>query len=170
MASGSPPDFRRRRQIAALRAKGLSVLEIGRRFGITHQCVSQALRRIAKPLLRLPCSRCGGVIESAGLLPRDEGNVLCLDCVDLDPGATFGQRLRAFRLAAGLTKAELARRAGIFATGVQGYEAGRQYPADGSREQLANALGIIVARLGVGSDRPAQVGRGRPRKNKRGRK
>jgi transcriptional regulator with XRE-family HTH domain len=78
--------------------------------------------------------------------------------VDRNPGATFGQRLKAFRLAAGLTKAELGKRARVFATAVGSYEAGRQYPRDARRERLAKALGVTVERLGVGSDRPMRWG------------
>lgn len=59
----------------------------------------------------LLCARCARVI------PRGARNlrwapVLCLRCVKL-PGVTFGQRLRAFRMAAGMTQVALARRIGV---------------------------------------------------------
>jgi transcriptional regulator len=44
--SGRRPDYERRRQMAALRAQGATLEEIGRRLGVTRQAVSDMLRRL----------------------------------------------------------------------------------------------------------------------------
>jgi transcriptional regulator with XRE-family HTH domain len=40
-------------------------------------------------------------------------HVLCLSCLAKKPDAAFGQRLKAFRLAAGLTQKQLSMRSGV---------------------------------------------------------
>jgi transcriptional regulator with XRE-family HTH domain len=54
----------------------------------------------------------------------------------------FGPRLRALRLRAGLTQAELAKRADILPHSVYRYEAGRTKPGTDIAQRLAKALRI----------------------------
>jgi hypothetical protein len=159
-------DLDRRRQIAALRAQGLTSAEIGWRLGISPKTVAVTLRWIAQPRRSIPCAGCGRAIESACVPTRDDGHTYCLACVDKDPKATFGQRLKAFRLAAGLTLAELARRSGVVPDNVRWYELGTIYPRDASRAKLALAMGLTLEQLGRGGDATTPRGWGRPRKQR----
>jgi hypothetical protein len=94
MPSGQPRNLELHRRIAALRAKGLSLRQIGREMGVSRQAVDSVLQTMRKSTTRsCACAGCGSVIVSAGLLPRDAGNVLCVACADRDPEAKFGQRL-----------------------------------------------------------------------------
>src|SRR5262245_11533584 len=114
MVQGRKPNLKRRRRVVALRARGLSLSAIGRTLGVSHQCIQEMLHRIANPrVLSVPCCACGQPILSPGALPSDRQTALCRTCLAKTPEAPFGQRLKALRLAAGLTKAELARQAGI---------------------------------------------------------
>jgi hypothetical protein len=45
---GRPEDLARRRRAIRLRAQGLTQREIGRRLGVSHQAVSQMLRRTVR--------------------------------------------------------------------------------------------------------------------------
>lgn len=74
-----------------------------------------------------------------GLLGR--GTAVCLDCLASQPEAPFAERLRACRLAAGLTQEELAERAGLSPTSIWQYEQGEALPRAGTRACLARVLG-----------------------------
>ena len=63
----------------------------------------------------------------------------CLDCLPAD--APFGVRLKACRLAAGLTLRALAARCGIRYQRLSAYERGAQEPAWGNLVRLVGALG-----------------------------
>ncbi|MCS6857770.1 MAG: helix-turn-helix domain-containing protein [Sandaracinaceae bacterium] len=57
-------------------------------------------------------------------------------------GDHFGARLKALRLAAGLTQAELARRSGIHRPNIARLEAGKHMPSLDTIHRLARAMGI----------------------------
>jgi transcriptional regulator with XRE-family HTH domain len=155
MASGRKPDLQRRHRVTTLRARGLSLTAIGRRLGISKQAVSVALQSQAREQQRsVHCCACGVAIVSAGAVPGDAGKALCLSCLDRYPEATFAQRLKAFRLAAGLTMAELDRRAGLVDSMTSNYERGDRNPRPARRAELARALGISVDRLSPPEKRP----------------
>ncbi len=59
----------------------------------------------------------------------------------------LGERLRALRLAAGLTQAELARRTGIHRPNIARVEAGRHTPSLETLNRLASAIGVPPARV-----------------------
>jgi DNA-binding XRE family transcriptional regulator len=65
---------------------------------------------------------------------------------DVD-GVRLGQRLRALRLAAGLTQAELARRTGIHRPNIARVEAGRHTPSLETLARLAAAIGVPTTRV-----------------------
>jgi len=65
---------------------------------------------------------------------------------DVD-GVRLGQRLRALRLAAGLTQAELARRTGIHRPNIARVEAGRHTPSLETLARLAAAIGVSTTRV-----------------------
>jgi transcriptional regulator with XRE-family HTH domain len=152
MGSGRKPDPRRRAEIARLRARGLTLAEIGRRLGVTRQAVFDVLaRRLQSPAEPVVgCAGCGSPIVSAGALPSDAGGALCLPCLACRPEAPLGARLKAFRLAAGLTKVELARRLGLTAAAVHQYEAGRREPRWRNLVPLIRVLGPGLLTLGLG--------------------
>ena len=58
---------------------------------------------------------------------------------------TFAKNLKAFRLSAGLTQDELARRTGIARTAIANYESGRSEPT-------FTALCSLIGQLGVDAD------------------
>jgi transcriptional regulator with XRE-family HTH domain len=62
--------------------------------------------------------------------------------VAADPAASFAERLRAQRVAAGLTQAELAARAGVSASALVTYERGRGRPRPSRLAALAGVLGL----------------------------
>jgi hypothetical protein len=64
---GHTPDPQRRRQVAELRAEGLTFPEIGRRLGVS----TQAARRILQTMStwELKCNRCATLISAA----REQG-------------------------------------------------------------------------------------------------
>ncbi len=68
---------------------------------------------------------------------------------DLD-GPRLGARVRALRLAAGLTQAELARRTGIHRPNIARVEAGRHTPSLETLARLAAAIGVPTTRVLVG--------------------
>jgi transcriptional regulator with XRE-family HTH domain len=150
MPSGPPRNLELHRRIAALWARGLSLRQIGQELRVSRQsvlCVLQTMRK--SPTRSCACAGCGAVIVSDALLPRERGNSFCVACVDNDPGATFGQRLQAHRLAAGLTLLELAQRSKVFPGSIRSYERGASDPRDGTRARLAAALGVTAERLGL---------------------
>src|SRR5438874_3238935 len=107
MPRGRPPNVYRRRQIARLRAQGLTYRAIGERLGITRQCVQQTFRHMAKArFVPIHCKACGAVIARLRTVHNSNGPVYCLGCLPRD--ASFGERLRAHRVVAELTQAQLA--------------------------------------------------------------
>jgi transcriptional regulator with XRE-family HTH domain len=143
--SGGQPNHARRRQVARLRAEGLSLAEIGRRLGVTRVAVCRLLQRVARDRERPPgsftCAGCGRETASEAARPVDSGAALCLPCLRQRRDAPFTARLRACRLAAGLTKGALARRAGLTLQAVVNYESGRHGPGDTSLKRLVRVLG-----------------------------
>jgi transcriptional regulator with XRE-family HTH domain len=163
MTQGRKPNIQRRREAAQLRGQGLSLKEIARHFGISRQGVASLLSPLRKPHA-VACRRCGKAIAPAGAVPRDAGKALCLDCLAKDPMAPLGDQLRAYRLAAGLTPTELARRAGVLPTTVAYDEEGRARPRPATLARLAAALGAPLADLQAAPPAPGKRAPGRPPK------
>jgi transcriptional regulator with XRE-family HTH domain len=67
--------------------------------------------------------------------------VLCLACLGHRPAATFGERLKAHRLAAGLTLQALATRCGNRYQRLSAYERGAKEPAWGNLVKVVGVLG-----------------------------
>jgi transcriptional regulator with XRE-family HTH domain len=87
-------------------------------------------------------------------------------CLETSHEPTFGQRLKAFRLASGLTRVEMARAARMFPSSVKAYEEDLNFPRPSRRAVLARALGLTVERLGTGRPVPGKRPPGRPRKQR----
>ena len=69
---------------------------------------------------------------------------------------SFGRHLRALRGAAGPSRAELARRAGVAVSTLRHWENGRGLPGVPAFLPLAEALGLPAERLAEGVDDPAE--------------
>ena len=69
---------------------------------------------------------------------------------------SFGDHLRALREAAGLSRAELARKASVPASTLRHWEGGRGMPGLPTLLRLAEALGVPVEQLAEGVDDPAE--------------
>jgi transcriptional regulator with XRE-family HTH domain len=143
MPSGRKPNLERRRQVVQLRDNGLSLAEIARRFGVTKQAVWSLLHQRAQRTAgrAVPCSACGAMIVSPGALRRDADGALCLSCLRARPGVSFALRLKALRLAAGLSRTELAERSGVGTGSLRAYEDGRRKPHRSSAIRVAQVLG-----------------------------
>jgi transcriptional regulator with XRE-family HTH domain len=134
----------RRRQAAKLRAQGLTLPEIGRRMGCSKQAVHYLLGlrgpapRPPKPVACPACGATAGTAPSAG----DYAPALCLPCLAKQPQTPLGQRLRAHRLARGLSQEALAERAEVGASGIVQMERGERQPRPRTLRKLAEALGV----------------------------
>jgi transcriptional regulator with XRE-family HTH domain len=129
----------------------MTLAEIGRRLGISKQGVSAALAKARRPAPRrcVPCAGCAAPIVSDGILPGDEGSAVCLACLGCRPDMPFGARLKAFRLAAGLMKAELAGRVGVSPMTIHYYENGVREPRWRQIASLVGVLGPGLVTLGL---------------------
>ena len=74
------------------------------------------------------------------MVANNNGPVFCMAC--LPPDATFGQRLKARRLAAGLTLEALAKQAGIHYQRIGNYEQGRKQPKWDTLAKLIRVFGV----------------------------
>jgi hypothetical protein len=90
------------------------------------------------------CAGCRVKVVSRAADPSDSDVVFCLPCLGKRPEATFSQRLRALRLAAGLSRGAVARRAGVSWFSVERYELGGRQPR---RPQLARLVRVLGPEL-----------------------
>jgi transcriptional regulator with XRE-family HTH domain len=157
--SGRRPDLERRARAVALRAQGLTLKEVGYELGISRQAAGQLLRATgASPLGVILCAGCGAGVAWPTLRGRLPSTVLCRACVEQSPGATFGQRLRAYRLAAGLNPAALAKQARVREKSIGEYERDQAKP---SRKELARLVRVLGAGLVAGAPSRGRARRGR---------
>jgi transcriptional regulator with XRE-family HTH domain len=146
MVPGPPRDETKRRKLLQLRDQGWPNAEIARRLGVSRQCIHQMLKTIGTVGQRpLRCAGCKGIISARALTGRVM-KVLCLDCLTRRPDATFCQRLKALRLAAGLTQAELGRKSGVSKITIQSQEVGRNEPTRSNLAKLVAVLGEDLTR------------------------
>jgi hypothetical protein len=82
---------------------------LGQNLGISRQAVSSLLGRITQdghvvqPRYPICCCVCNALIWKDGSAPQN-GEVFCLGCLANRQEVTFGQRLKAHRVAAKLTQ------------------------------------------------------------------
>jgi DNA-binding XRE family transcriptional regulator len=146
MPRGKPPNLKRRQQIAEFRTAGLSLTEIDRRLGVSRQSVHQHLQRSGQTILRpgIICCVCGRMLGSRLRSASERSPVSCTAC--LPPEATLGQRLRAYRMAAQLTPAELAARIGVVPARIYSWECDQKHPLPGNIARLGQVLGKACLR------------------------
>jgi DNA-binding XRE family transcriptional regulator len=127
---GPKPDEARRQAVAVLRAQGLSFAQIGARLGMSRECAWELFKRSGLSVCGpgIQCCACGAEIASRTGAGQPNGRVRCLTCVATDPAATFGQRLKAHRVAAGLTLQRLSELTGINFHTLGDYEQERMMP------------------------------------------
>ena len=150
LGSGRQPDVARRREAVRLHAEGMTFAEIGCRMGVTRQRVEQILRAVRRDRSRsVGCRECGAPAAAPGTAPTDAADVLCLDCLARCPEASFAERLKSCRTTAGLRLIEVARRSGITAETLRGYEAGVRFPRWPQLAALLRVLGPKLVTLGL---------------------
>jgi DNA-binding XRE family transcriptional regulator len=144
---GRNPDEARREQVAMLRATGLTFTNIGKRLGISRQCAHVLFQSTGK-VVRLPgihCRECKKEIVPWN--PKWRGGmrggppVYCLRCLTKHPEAALGERLTAFRINAGLTRPELAQKAGIRFSIIVLRESGKTSPRWSELKRLVGLFG-----------------------------
>jgi hypothetical protein len=139
---------KRKRRLSALERQGhmfdlrqqrLSFAAIARQMQVTRQAVHQALQSFA----RLRCCSYQAELNQAGARAPDRGKALCLPCLARHPEESFAEHLRSFRIAAGLTRQELARRTRLSAGRLASYESGfARTTSWADQVRLFQALGV----------------------------
>jgi hypothetical protein len=125
-----------------MRRRGFTTAEIARRVNLTRQGVEYVLGLHCIQASRtIRCRRCKDVIVATKHRDQLSGPVLCLECLGAQSDATFGQRLKAFRLAAGLSKRALSAQTGIPRHNLSKYEADEWVPLQKSMSRLVQILG-----------------------------
>jgi transcriptional regulator with XRE-family HTH domain len=132
MAHRQPLRPKERQRILELASQGLSEQQIAQRLGIALRTARNIL---AKGLAQ--CNQCGRVFASGDRCP------VC----SLLAEAPFGERLKAFRTAAGPRQFGFALQIGARAAQVGRWEKGKDRPAQHELELLAEALGLTVQAL-----------------------
>ena len=85
--------------------------------------------------------RCTVITQLHGVADNNR-TVWCLACLAKRLQATFGQRLKAHRLAAGLTLTALERRSGVDLSSISAYECERSQPKWETLAKLIRILGV----------------------------
>jgi len=96
------------------------------------------------------CRECGGVILEHPTGTNPPAPTYCLACLAHHPETPFPERLRAFRLAAGLSQEQLAARAGLSRWSVGSWERNEANPAHAMLLALARVLGEGLMTTGPG--------------------
>jgi hypothetical protein len=96
--------------MARLRAKRLTFQQIGDKLGITRYAVESALSKAKAKAMTVACCRCQVIIWTGRRNIANNAPTLCLACLAKTSDATFGQRLKAVRIANGLMLRELGTR------------------------------------------------------------
>jgi transcriptional regulator with XRE-family HTH domain len=113
-------------------------------MGCTRQGAQYLLRAAGVSTARrmiVRCPRCGAAAGSLPVTCRLPAVALCLACLATQPDASFGDRLRACRVAAGLSRRQLARRSGVGILALTAYEANATLPAAASLAKLLTTVG-----------------------------
>jgi transcriptional regulator with XRE-family HTH domain len=131
----------RRRQVQDLLSQGLTRREIADRLGFSYQAVHSFFKYSLRDY-PARCRACKGDLNRAVARPRDDRRFYCLACLARRPAATFGQHLKAYRLARGLTHAELCWRTGVSARHVSCLECDDARPTWKTQAKLFEALGV----------------------------
>jgi transcriptional regulator with XRE-family HTH domain len=159
MGRGKHSERKRRLRLALqLRTEGLSLEEIGRRLGCSGQAVWQLLGNYGRepvPYGLIRCCHCDREIVRGRRTLRNNGPVSCLGCLERRRVTRFGERLKAFRVAAGLSQREVTERTGLSRHAVLELERTGRGPAWATLLKLVRVFGAELLTLGI-VDRPAR--------------
>jgi DNA-binding XRE family transcriptional regulator len=150
--SGREPDWQTQRQVSELRRQGLTLAEIGRRLGLSRQLVHHHLKAAGMPTPgrgAVRCCACAAVILTGHHTLERNLDPLCLACLAGRPDAPFGVRLKACRLAAGLTAEQLAARSGVSLRVIRATEQRSSCPRWEWVVRLVRVLGADLVTLGL---------------------
>jgi transcriptional regulator with XRE-family HTH domain len=132
MSHGKRIGLKERESVFELASQGLSLRQIADRLGISSSTVHRILVMGLKR-----CGRCGRVVESGELCPA----------CSLPPQASFGERLKAFRMATGISQLDLALKIGVEPNQERSWEYGQKQPSEHELRMIVAALGITVREL-----------------------
>jgi transcriptional regulator with XRE-family HTH domain len=147
-----PVNEQRLHKMLRLRAKGLTFREIAEQLGVSHQLVQHVLKLSGNSrLVPICCRECKAAIAQMRTAYDKNIPAWCLECLAKHPEAAFGQRLKAHRLASGMTRGELAKKAGAGKASVIEYELGNKLPTLENLTKLIRVLGagLVVSGLGL---------------------
>lgn len=140
---GLHKDHDKRRALKELREQGLSFAEIGKRVGTTKQAVQRTLADTKVTVkLGLHCRQCDYLIYVGERILWTRQTALCLACLGKMPEASFADRLKALRVARGLSQVDLAREATLSRSTIRQFESGEiQNPKFNTLRKLVKILG-----------------------------
>ena len=147
-----PETTEARRKAIELRTRGLTTIEIGELLGITRQGAWRLLSNYGRSEpapVTVVCCLCGTPITAGAGRLKNNGPVPCLDCLRQRPETPFAVRLKVFRLIAGLTQDELAKRVKIRPGTLRRYECGNTEPSWRNLVKPMRALGTDLVTLGI---------------------
>jgi DNA-binding XRE family transcriptional regulator len=145
---GRPTDNEKRATVLKRATQGRSRRQIADELGVTPEWVRSMLaeKGLAVSLQILTCRRCGTAIAS-GHKAEQRPRVLCLACLRRQPALPFAERLKAFRLAHNLSRAQLSVLCSLSRALIGNYERGEGQPTLPSARRLAAALHISLSTL-----------------------
>jgi transcriptional regulator with XRE-family HTH domain len=149
---------RRLRLALQLRSEGLTLEEIGGRLGCSRQAVWALLGNYGRepvPYGLIRCCHCNREVVRGTRTLRNNGPVSCLACLERRRVIRFGERLKAFRVAAGLGQRQLSERTGLSSQTFIELERTAQGPAWATLVKLMGVLGGDLAILGIAGRTPA---------------
>lgn len=140
--SGRRPNLKRRRDVANLHSRGVAPPEIARRLGIGVAAVYYYLKAHDLPASEPgACSACQTTI-APGANPHQYKDLLCRKCLQNNPHVPFSRFLKSLRVAAGLTRQDLAARGTVGLDLIGRYERGEVEPAWKNLVRLFKVLGV----------------------------
>jgi transcriptional regulator with XRE-family HTH domain len=139
---GRPPNSKKRSLVLDLATQGLTRSQIADQLGITPEWVRVILadNGVAISMHVLKCAKCGVTIATGHKVHQGDQPALCPGCLRQSPHATFGQRLKALRLARNLSVAQLGDQCGLSRTTIENYEKDQAVPTPASFRKLAKRL------------------------------
>jgi transcriptional regulator with XRE-family HTH domain len=147
---------RRLRLALQLRSEGLTLEEIGGRLGCSRQAVWALLGNYGRepvPYGLIRCCHCNRDVVRGSRTLRNNGPVSCLGCLERRRVTRFGERLKAFRVAAGLSQQQVSERTGLATHSLIELERTGRGPAWATLVKLMQVLGGGLATVWIAAHR-----------------